>query len=243
MRSVIGVDGCRSGWLAVHSQVGFECEVRVHRTFREVWAWGGGKTPILVDVPIGLTEAGEFGRTCDWETRRRLGSPRAASVFTPPVRSALAACSWQEAAQVQQRFTGKRLSRQAWGIAARIREVDRFLQEDPKRQCLVREVHPELLFWSLNGQRPMRNSKKRGAGREERLAVLTGYWPGARGLCERVRREFRGEGVAADDVLDALVCVVAARACAGCFRTLPEEPPLDSAGLRMEILYPDLSAH
>lgn len=242
MMAVIGVDGCRSGWLAVRSQSECECdcEIRVFHTIREIWTWGGGETLILIDVPVGLSDAGK--RLCDSQARRRLGFPRNTSVFSPPVRRALLACGWRDAAEVNERFTGKRISQQAWGIAPKIREVDEFLRANPQRQGRLREVHPELLFWSLNGQRAMRIPKRRSAGRAERLALLANYWPAVRPLFERERRWLRGQGAAADDLIDALVCVVAAHACAGQFRTLPKKPPLDSAGLRMEILYPDPEA-
>lgn len=240
MRPVIGVDGCRSGWLAMRSHGELECEARVIRTIREVWTWGGGEALILVDVPIGLIDSGR--RLCDSEARRRLGFPRAASVFPPPARPTLVASGWREAAMLNEQLTGRRITQQTWGIASKIREVDDFLRANPERQQTLREVHPELLFWSLNGQRSMRMPKKRTAGREERLAVLASYWPAVRSVFEHERRRLRGQGAAADDLIDALVCVAAARVCAAQFRSLPEEPPLDSAGLRMEILYPDLEA-
>lgn len=242
MMPVIGVDGCRSGWLAVRSQGGCECgcQVRVIPSIREVWMWGGGEALILVDVPVGLSDAGS--RLCDSEARRRLGFPRSTSVFSPPVRRALLASGWREAADMNERLTGKRISQQAWGIAQKIREVDEFLRANPQRQRRFREVHPELLFWSLNGQRAMRMPKRRAAGRAERLALLANYWPAVRRVFERERRQLRGQGAAADDLIDALLCVVAAHACAARFQALPKEPPLDSAGLRMEILYPDPEA-
>ncbi len=42
-----------------------------------------------------------------------------------------------------------------------------------------------------------------------------------------------------DDILDALVAAwTAGQAVIGKAKTLPEKPPLDSKGLRIEILYP-----
>ena len=191
MMSVIGVDGCRSGWLAVRSQskCECECEIRVLRTIREVWTWSGGEALILIDVPVGLSDSGK--RLCDSEARRRLGFPRNTSVFSPPVRRALFACGWRDAADVNERFTGRRISQQAWGIAPKIREVDEFLRANPQRQGRFREVHPELLFWSLNGQRAMRMPKRQTAGRAERLACRA---PSLRARATVVTRPGRGGG-------------------------------------------------
>jgi predicted RNase H-like nuclease len=98
---------------------------------------------------------------------------------------------------------------------------------------VVREVHPEVSFLFLNGRQPMSHSKKRRAGRDERLGVL---------------REPFGDAVDAalaaglvgcqtDDVLDAFAAVwTAARVLRGQSVTIPERPPRDRFALPMEMV-------
>lgn len=238
MKVMVGVDGCRSGWIAVGYEENGECGVRLFGEIRALCEWAGETATVLIDIPIGLWESGPDGRACDVRARRLLGAPRSSSVFTPPCRAALKARSWTEAAQINERWTGKRLSRQAWGIARKIREVDAYLREDTGRQEHLREAHPELFFWALNEKRAMRHSKKGGAGRQERLAVLAPHWPEAPGVFDREYEKLRRNGAAPDDLIDAMAFVAGWRGSGGRFETVPDNPACDSAGLRMEIVYP-----
>ena len=59
-------------------------------------------------------------------------------------------------------------------------------------------------------------------------------------IIKKVRDEFTKSQVADDDILDALAAAITARI--GCqqgneLRTLPENPPTDSKGLPMEMVY------
>lgn len=135
---------------------------------------------VAVDMPIGLPALGER-RACDVAARKALG-PRRSSVFPAPSREALAASSFAE-------VTG--LSIQAWNLVPKVREVDDAWE--PR----VREVSPELAFAVVAGE-PMAHPKRTAAGRAERLEALGLDAP------PRVR------GAAADDVLDALACLVSA---------------------------------
>ena len=237
---VIGVDGCRSGWLAAGLTQSGECEARVFPNIESLFQQWGPGAMVLVDIPIGLRDRGPEQRQCDALARKWLGWPRSASVFTPPARPALKAASWEEANKINRRAVNRGLSRQAWGIAGKIREVDAFLRRDASRQRHLREVHPELLFWALNDRKAMTNNKKRPDGRRERLGVLERHWPGVEDMFDRLRRELRGRKVGADDLIDALVSVVAPRACGGQLQSIPEKAEYDDRGLRMEMLYPIL---
>lgn len=158
-------------------------------------------------------------------------------MFTPPRRPALKAATWEEACEINERLTGKRLSKQAWAIAPKVREVDRFLRNEPRAREVVREVHPELLFWALNGRRPMREKKSRVAGRRERLAVLSNYLPGAESVLTAALARRNGVRYQADDVIDALAAAVVASRAYGLLNALPEHPPRDAYGLPMEMVY------
>lgn len=135
------------------------------------------------------------------------------------------------------------MSRQAWAITDKIREVDAVLHRDPALLDRIFEVHPEVSFAAWNGGTPMRGRKKSKAGREARLRVVETVWPGA---FETFRESFMVKDVAHDDLLDALAaCWSALRLLDGTAERLPapagsetETPlPRDAAGLPMAIWY------
>ena len=191
---VVGVDGCRAGWVA------FRVDVRTRATSVEII----DLTDVLknrpedlcalaIDIPIGLFER---SRRCDQAARALLGQPRGCSVFSPPCRAALRTESYEQACTINEQRTGRKISRQAWGIAPKIRAVDKAIS--PINQKWAFEVHPEVCFWQLNGGRPMIFGKKTATGREERLALLRRHFLDIDGHLVR-----RDSGVAADDLLDA----------------------------------------
>lgn len=238
----VGADGCPGGWVGVRVGETGGLATRVCPDVETLRAWAGARTLILIDIPIGLRDRDAAARDCDRAARRLLGAPRAASVFTPPVRACLDADNWTAANARSRRLTGRGLSRQAWNIASKIREVDAWLRVDPIRQRLLRESHPEVLFQALNNGEPMRHPKRRSAGRNERLAVLARHAPGAPAFFQRERAALRRAGAMADDLLDAMVCALAPYASRGVLATLPAEPQSDAAGLRMEIVHPVLTS-
>jgi predicted RNase H-like nuclease len=227
---IAGVDGCRAGWFVVLVEFGRGTGREVHRictSFREVLDLEPKPTIIAVDIPIGLLEEpSEGGRECDKEARLLLGTPRRSSVFTPPTRAALASATYEEA----QSF-GAGMSRQAFGILPKIREVDQLMT--PVVQDTVREIHPEICFYGLTGY-PMRHNKKSTEGNAERLGALQGSFSGigqALGVFPRSR-------VGSDDVLDAYAAAwTALRITDNAAKRIPPRPPIDAKGLRMEIWY------
>jgi predicted RNase H-like nuclease len=82
----------------------------------------------------------------------------------------------------------------------------------------------------------MAAGKKSKAGKQERL-LLVEEWLGGRVL-ENARGTLLKRDVADDDILDALAALwTATRVVEGRARTLPDDPPVDATGLRMEIAY------
>ena len=245
----VGVDGCRSGWFSVGFDSHCGYELKVFPAFSELIDYYREAKLVLVDIPIGLME-GPGGRECDREARGKLGSPRSSSVFTAPTRqtveqAARSPGNYDWAKTVEQCATktegnpqGKGLSRQAFGIAPKIAEGDRLLRNrDSKATPCVREVHPEVCFWVLNGQEAMKCNKKEGEGEGERLRVLERYEPRTRAMYREGCRRFVGGGVGKDDILDALVVAVTARCGFGRLQTIPDCPPKDCKGLAMEMVY------
>lgn len=131
------------------------------------------------------------------------------------------------------------MSKQALGICAKVAEVDSLLLGDASARGRVREIHPEVCFWAMNGQRPIDAAKSTSAGVEARLAVLTRRLPRARALVEATLSAHPRTKVQADDVLDALAAYVTAQAPLDKLRALRGNPERDQENLPMEMLYVD----
>ncbi len=232
----IGVDGCRAGWFFVELQPSGITRCGVVQTLQELVRSVREPARLCVDIPIGLPDR-PGGRECDHLARRKL-ERRGRSVFPAPARAVLDADDYESAKRHSLRTTGKSLSKQAWAIVPKCREVDRLLRAEAKARGLVREVHPELCFWALAGGRPMQHSKKRELGIQERIAVLRRDHPSAAEEAAAML-ERRPRRVAPDDVLDAMAAAVTAAASDAELRTLPPSPPRDKCGLPMEMLYID----
>lgn len=233
---IAGVDGCKAGWVVAVARV---CGGRLGRldvtvcpTFGDVLRLSPRPRVVAVDMPIGLLDRpARGGRACDQAARRILGR-RASCVFTPPSRRILSATTYGLARR-------EGLSRQAFNIMPKIREVDRVVTR--RLQSRIFEAHPELAFARLAG-RPMRFNKKTGAGRRERLRAITRAMPD---LSARIAKLLRAvttslprRVVSPDDVLDALVLALTAqRICRGEAQALPDRPIRDRRGLRMEIWF------
>lgn len=184
-----------------------------------------------VDMPIGLLDAAApGGRACDRLARAALGWPRAASVFSPPVRAALGAASYAEALRSNRcsSSAGLGISRQVYMLFPKLRELDQWMT--PARQRFVFEVHPELSFAALNGGRAVMPPKRSPAGRRLRVRLLRRRGFGAIVAAKPPRGAMR------DDLLDACAaCWSAERILRGSSRCVPRRPPRDARGLRMAI--------
>ena len=228
---LIGVDGCRDGWVAVSRADSGEFRWRRIDALADLFRDAVRPRVVAVDIPIGLTKRG--ARLCDGEARVRLGERRCC-VFTPPIRPMLAARSHAEASAVRRRVEGKGVSIQAWAIVPKIREADRLLRRHPSYRPIVHEAHPEVCFALLNGGSPLAAPKKTATGHRQRVRLLRAWCGEAitRALAER-----RALGCAADDVVDAFATLwTAERIHRGQATTLPADPPCDAHGLRMEIV-------
>lgn len=232
----VGVDGCRAGWLAV-TDAGAGLEYKVFATMRELLGHYSKAVLVLVDIPIGSPWRDCPRRPCDVLARKKLGPGRASSVFPAPCRAATRARDVAQARIANIAELGCSISEQAWGICKKIAEADELLAVDVHARTVLREVHPELCFWSLNGDVPTEHSKKSKGGSQERLALLTKAESASPFLLTRVLAEQRRKDVQADDVLDALVAFVTAREGVAKLRREHGIPPNDALGLPMEMLY------
>lgn len=239
-----GVDGCKGGWFVVVAAAIHESS-RPHAnrllkpkrffvagTFAEVLSETAQCELVCVDIPIGLGD-GQKPRQCDIAARRLLGRPRASSVFPAPIRPCLSAKDYQAATRVCLEQSGKKLNRQSFALVDKIRQVDDLIT--PALQNRIREIHPEVSFWVLNGKKPVQQNKKTVPGQARRQKLLRTVFADADSILTRAPTR----GYAMDDALDALVAAwTAGQTVFGKVKTLPENPERDSKGLRMEILCP-----
>ena len=190
-RPLVGVDGCRAGWVAVVEDA---TDARGSTRLLVLPDLGGvlalGAAVVGIDIPLGLPASGP--RACDVAARARLG-PRRSSVFSAPVRAVLGAADHRDAIRRSRIASGRGLSVQAWNLVPKIEDADRRVGPGDD----VFEVHPELSFATMAGV-PLGTRKREAAGRNERLELLLVGFPDVADQLEA-----RPAGCAADDVLDA----------------------------------------
>ncbi|MGU3666612.1 DUF429 domain-containing protein [Methylobacterium sp. A49B] len=239
-RWVAGLDGCRGAWAGALLDLD---DPGRHRCglFPDVAALlDAPERPLIVgiDVPIGLPDrilGG--GRAADRAARARLG-PARSSVFPMPPRAAVYASDY-DAAKAASRAASEppfAPSIQGYNIFRYVRAVDTLLRARPEVRGRVHEVHPEVAFHALNGDRPLGLAKK---GRDARRGLdLRRALLAAAGLPTTLL-DARVKGVPEDDHLDALAAlVVAADILAGRARPLPDPPAQDAHGLPVVIWAP-----
>jgi predicted RNase H-like nuclease len=233
MPRVAGVDGCKKGWVVVVREPGGGMpEVRIEERLDAVLS-DPSFSVIAIDIPIGLLDAAvPGGRECERQARAFL-SPRGSSVFSAPVRACLDADGHPDASGRSRRSSPHELgiSAQCWGITPKIREVDRLIT--PAMQDRVIEVHPEVSFAAMNGDKPLGHGKKTREGRMERAALLAAQWN-----CDVLPLALeRRTGAKPDDVLDAMAAAwTAERVAQRSEQRMPVSPAVDGRGLRMEIV-------
>ncbi|MYU16409.1 DUF429 domain-containing protein [Streptomyces sp. SID8361] len=223
---VVGVDACRTGWVAV----ALDEEGR----FAGADTAGGlgellGRIPdaavVAVDMPLGLLAKG--WREADGLAVAKV-APHRSRVFSVPPRGVWEADDYAGANIRCRELTGQGLSRQSWGLAAKLREANACRDGGDHR---LYEVHPEVTFAAIDEGRPVAWSKKSWNGQAVRRRLLAGQGivlPDDLGPAGRVPP---------DDVLDAAAAAWSARRIAlGTARSLPD-PPQKAAGLPVAIWY------
>lgn len=169
----------------------------VFPTIAELFSTFRATRVIGIDIPIGLSDTAP--RRADIEARRFLGR-RGSSVFPAPCRAALAGSDYHDASERSFASSGKRLSKQAYNILPKIRDVDALLLQHGASAAPFVEVHPEVSFVLMNGGNPLLRGKKSADGQAERLALLGAPMQHA---YHTARTTWRRADVAIDDLLDA----------------------------------------
>ena len=146
---VLGVDGCRTGWVGALLRA-TTYDVLVAADIASLVASARRAAPdlavVAVDIPIGLPDA--TSRDIDVLARRRLPAGRKSSVFPTPSRAATEESTYAEANAANKRALGKGLSRQAFGILPKIVDVDAYVRGAPGLRIL--EAYLEVSFAELD---------------------------------------------------------------------------------------------
>ena len=221
--TVLGVDACRAGWVGVVLSRKTATAV-VAPTIADLVAAVRTDHPDLavvgIDIPIGLPDTAP--RQADLLARQRLPAGRKSSVFPAPTRIATAATTHVEASAANREATGVGLSIQAFRLVPKILEVDAYVRSP--RSCRIVEVHPEVSFAAMDAASVV-PAKRTAAGAESRQRALR-----AAGI--EPPSYVRGQGYAADDLLDACAAAwSAARVARGDAETLPAPPETFSDAL------------
>ncbi|HLP22839.1 MAG TPA: DUF429 domain-containing protein [Microbacteriaceae bacterium] len=233
---IVGVDGCRAGWVVASLDDAPESGVRISivgdlgetaSRLRDASLHAVG-----IDIPIGLPTSGT--RSCDVELRAFLGR-RASSVFPAPVRAVIDPASRADYAAARATSLaahGKSLSIQTFNLLPKIAEVDELRRSGafglPKPRLI--EIHPESAFVAMNDGQPLQHGKKSPAGGSERLALLAHHVP-----------EFDADSAstpraaAPDDVLDAVAALWSTRRWHAGTAQGFGDGSLDAAGIPMRI--------
>lgn len=228
-RTLVGIDGCTAGWLCVRNR-NDHIDAWISPTFNDVLERAGADALIGIDIPIGLPMTGS--RACDKEARSLLGWPRRNSVFPAPIRGVIELRDYAAACEAHRRTDGRAVTKQAFALFGKIREIDESLQKKVELRQQVHEVHPEASFAFMNGGSPMLHRKSSLAGRHERSALIE------RTVCPsplQIGRSLQTHLFKPDDLLDAFVALWSVdRHSRGDAKVLGGEH--DETGLAMKIV-------
>lgn len=237
---VAGADGCPGGWAVVFHPLDDPgaAHFEIVPDFQALLTHELAPETIAIDMPIGLAEHTTIGgRGPDVETRKVLGD-RKSAVFSVPARAAVMCTDYREACATALQYSDppRKVSKQAFNLFPKIREVDRAMT--PALQERVYEVHPEASFWAMNGETPLDLPKKvksrpHGPGMELRKNLLEAVGYDRHFLdTTHARTSLAGS----DDFLDACAAAWSAtRIARTAARRFPADPERDGKGLRMEI--------
>ncbi|QKV96800.1 DUF429 domain-containing protein [Streptomyces sp. NA02950] len=224
--TVVGVDACPTGWIAVTLRAGAFTGAETASGLAELLSRVPDATVVAVDMPLGLLDTGP--RQADTLAVAMM-APHRSRVFPVPPSEVWQEEDYAAANQCCRRLTGRGMSRQTWGLAVKLREANACRDGGDYR---LHEVHPEVSFAAMNGSVPVAWSKKSWNGQAVRRGLLVGEGialPDDLGPAGRVPP---------DDLLDAAAAAWSAhRIARRTARSLPDPPELTAAELPVAIWY------
>ncbi len=230
---VVGIDGCKYGWVASKLSYNRKLNFSLHYYFEELIEQYCNAIRLFVDVPIGLMD--DDYRKCDMEGRKLLGQ-KGSSLFPIPIRDAIYSEDYTSGCKKNYTVMGKKFSKQAWNILPRVREVDRYLMKNKNLAIKLYESHPELCFYQLNKNVPIFTSKKTSIGQTERLEILSEYLSSIEMRVNEFLKQTKRRDVLIDDIIDSVVLALAAQIFSE-NRCVPIKMVYDKNNLPMNIYY------
>jgi predicted RNase H-like nuclease len=222
---VAGVTPCRGGWLVASAKVQGTIfapeDPRRITDFIEVVDERPSYAVIALNAPVGyLNAARTGGRSCDREARVLLGR-RGAAVKSAPVRI-------DSTRDID--LLPDYIDAISQTLLRRYREVA--TEMAPFRQRTIYETNPELSFYQLNDESPMKWSKHAELGVHERKTLLEAKIAGVSRILEA---EVPGSDLS--HLIDAAAILWSARRIhARAAVRIPRDPEWDEHGLRMELV-------
>jgi len=232
----VGIDGCPSGWFAItlSSDTPEYWIIEDKDGLKEAFE---NYDRIFIDIPIGI-ETENYVRRVDDELRNSLGPDYHASVFNPPIKSALYAPTYAEACMQSYQMTEKKVSIQSWNITPKIRMVDELLHENKDFREKVLESHPELLFKMINGGSSLLQKKNTKEGLRHRRHLIKNYEEELDELYREIKEEYRRNQVTRDDIVDTLILAIyAEESLEKPIETIPDDPDTDESCIPMAVHY------
>lgn len=167
-QQVLGIDGARGGWVAAeHDLRANTVSLAFYETLGPLVARLATTVAVIaIDMPIGLSTDGN--RPVDTIARQRLG-PRRSTFFPTPIRSVLDRDEYADANAHSKATCGLGLSKQAWNLVPKIRELDAVWKPELANRLV--EAHPETSFAEM-ASGPVMTKKATAEGRVERLDLL-----------------------------------------------------------------------
>lgn len=194
---------------------------RLFDSFAEILSESPSYSLIVINAPIGYYDGTEpISRTCDKEARKLL-KKRGSTIHTAPMRDVL----------VNDSTNVVHLDAVSSRLLPRYREVAS--QMSPYRQRIIYEGHPELSFFQLNENTPMRFSKNTDDGNLERRMLLEKKIPDALKIIDAQLGKTPQK-----HLIDAAALLWSARRTHGhASIRIPADAEWDSEGLRIEMVY------
>ena len=230
-KSIAGVTPCPGGWLVLPARVAGVTVVAEEAfvlpnlmqvlDFRPKFEYAG------INAPTGLSdEPGVPYRPCDVEARELLGWPRVVGIYPIPSRLALQAASREEVLRLEPWMTRDDFRRMRW-----LREAATEIQ--PFHQRSFYSANPDLSFYVMNGDQPLKTSPFHDEGRLNRIELIRDKLPGIDEVITRVPPV--GAGVT--HMLQAAAMLWTARRASGrAVSRLPADPTWDTTGMRVELV-------
>jgi predicted RNase H-like nuclease len=222
---IAGVTPCRGGWLVASAKVQGTIfapeDPRKVANFIDIVDERPSYSIIALNAPVGYLNAAKTGgRSCDRQARVLLGR-RGAAVKSAPVR-----LDSTRDIELLPEF----IDAISQTLLRRYREVANEMA--PYRQRTIYETNPELSFYQLNEEVPMRWSKHAEKGIEERKYLLDERVAGVSRILEAEIPE-----VDLSHLLDAAAILWSARRVhSHAALRIPADPEWDEHGLRMELV-------